>query len=1005
MNKFRIFSLLLPVFLCFGLKGQVVINEGSNRNYSTIADENGEYPDWVELYNTGTDTVDLINYSITDKSSNPTKWIFPDAQLAPGQFKTIFCSGKDRKPLSGFIQVANTGTYKPVTGWNTHSFITPFYWDGISNILINTCSYSSAGYTSNSVFNQSSTAYFSTSFGFMDGSPASCSAEYGTRVYQRPNVKLNDVPVGAGQIQNSPTDYPAPYGNWYWGARHQMLIRGSELTAAGLTPGYITSIAFDVVSTDPNTIYDYIDIYMKLVSYQEIAPMFEPVDTNIFLHTNFKISEDGETVYLYSPDHVRISQLFVDCHDVDVSRGSYPDASPDIYLFQQATPSSTNNFSAVYSGYLLAPVLSTPSGFFEQPVSVTIQNPNTISSVIHYTLDGSDPSEASPAYNGNPITMSYSAVLKSRAFSDTVLPSPIATASYLFGADHTTPILSVVTDNLNLYGSEGIFDNWWYDWERAGYVEYFDSLQNLIFSQRAGLQMDGGWGGSRAQPQHSFRVELDDGVLGDGPIYYPLIPYKPDRLKYSKFYLRNGSNQYLVLPYKDACQVASMGSCTHNYHAAWRPVSVYINGYYFGLYELREKVDLEYFQIMDGADEEKVDILSQSAWNGSVLRAVEGSVDPFYDDCQAFNLLDPADIDFWEEADEYFDMIWYTDYIIGESWMGNTDWPWNNIKIYRSDKTGYRWRFCLMDMELAMLPNGWTDCNFDHIQFMRNYDPNNPYINIWLKAIQNERYRNYFINRFADVMNSFYKTDRVLSVENNMYAQTVVEMQHEYARWGDPNHVPEQMDGFHANHLEFSSQLSLRTEQVRNHIQSNFTLPNQVEVTLNVFPEEGGKIKISTITPEVYPWEGVYFNGIPVKIEAVPSDGYHFVQWGNNGLISDTLNTTFLDTLNANAITFDAFFSNVTTSTDHSEPDHEFILYPNPATDILHLKTSTIVHTGLTYQLMDLTGRQVLKGALSEGISDAEISIRPIPPSIYLLEVRDNNNQLLIRFRVVKSGN
>lgn len=94
MNKFRIFSLLLPVFLCFGLKGQVVINEGSNRNYSTIADENGEYPDWVELYNTGTDTVDLINYSITDKSSNPTKWIFPDAQLAPGQFKTIFAAAR-----------------------------------------------------------------------------------------------------------------------------------------------------------------------------------------------------------------------------------------------------------------------------------------------------------------------------------------------------------------------------------------------------------------------------------------------------------------------------------------------------------------------------------------------------------------------------------------------------------------------------------------------------------------------------------------------------------------------------------------------------------------------------------------------------------------------------------------------------------------------------------------------------------------------------------------------
>ncbi len=80
-------------------------------------------------------------------------------------------------------------------------------------------------------------------------------------------MKLNGHAVGTGQVQNSPYDYPAPYGNWYWGARHQMLILASELTAAGLTAGNITSLAFDVVSTDPNTVYDYIDIHMKLVSY------------------------------------------------------------------------------------------------------------------------------------------------------------------------------------------------------------------------------------------------------------------------------------------------------------------------------------------------------------------------------------------------------------------------------------------------------------------------------------------------------------------------------------------------------------------------------------------------------------------------------------------------------------------------------------------------------------------------------------------------------------------
>lgn len=241
----RILPLAL-IFLCHSLIAQVVINEGSNRNYSVIADENGEYPDWIELYNAGNVTVHLFNYSLTDDSIQPAKWIFPNISLLPGEFRVIFCSGKDRKPVSGFINVINTGVYSAHVGWNTHTFTTPFHWDGVSNVLINTCSYSSTGYTTNSTFNQTPTLYPSTAFSFADGSPASCSAAYGTRVNQRPNMKLNGHVVGTGQIQNSP--------------------------------------------------YDYIDVHMKLVSYDELQPEFEPVDTNNFLHTNFKISKPGETI-------------------------------------------------------------------------------------------------------------------------------------------------------------------------------------------------------------------------------------------------------------------------------------------------------------------------------------------------------------------------------------------------------------------------------------------------------------------------------------------------------------------------------------------------------------------------------------------------------------------------------------------------------------------------------------------------------------------------------------
>lgn len=993
--------IIMILLLDLGLFSQVIINEGSNRNYLAFADEDGEYPDWIELCNTTTDTINLYNYSISDNENNPDKWLLPFVKIAPGEFKTVFCSGKDRKPISGFIHVINTGVFNAVVGWNNHELSTPFYWDGVSNLLINTCSYSNTGYTTNSSFNQTQTDFLSTVYSFQDGSDAACHVGYGTPVYQRPNMKLNGVQVGFGTVQNSGTDYPAPYGNWYWGARNQMLIRGSELIEAGLTAGEITSLAFDVVATDPNTIYDYIEIHMKMVSTDQVSSSFEVVNPNNYLHTNFKISEEGEEVFLYNPMQTLLSSLFVNCNNLDNSVGSQPDASGNVFLFNSATPGLSNNDSPVYTGYLQPPVISIPSGFFLSPVNVSISNPNGTDTEIHYTTDGSDPSFESPLYNGTSINIVSSKALKVRAFSSDSLPSPLVAASYFIWVNHTTPILSVITDNANLYGSNGIFDNWWTDWERNAYVEYFDSTKQMIFSQLAGIQVDGGAGGSRSHPQHSFRIELDDGVLGDGPIDYELIPNRPDRTKYGKFYLRNGSNQFLAFPYKDACQTQLMAGETNNYHSTWRPVSVYINGSYFGLYELREKFDTDFFETLEGSDPDSMDILSLSYWYGGALRAVAGNVDSFFVSYSNFKNLNTADTGYWDEADKYFDLTWYTDWIIGESWMGNNDWPWNNIKIHRSNMTGNRWRFCLIDLELSMAPNGWTDCYFDHIQFMLTQSADIPYINVWLRSMQNLRYKQYFINRFADVMNTSYRIERLLAIENNFYNLTVTEMPNEYARWGDPNNINQQMTDFNNNHITFQGQLMARTEQVRNHIQNNFSLPNQLEVTLNVIPEEAGTITISTITPDVYPWQGVYFNGVPVRIKVQANEGYNFSHWGDNGLISDTLNPVFLDTLGTDNIAFNAFFDPIpTTGITSPETPSEFTCHPNPVLNRLYL----VNHAGSLsanayYQVVDLNGRIMKDGALSVLEKETTIDLSSIPPAVYLLRIYNQKETLeLMRF-------
>ncbi|MFM1931971.1 MAG: hypothetical protein RL226_1274, partial [Bacteroidota bacterium] len=157
------------------LFSQLVINEGSNRNFSTILDENEEAGDWIELYNPGPNAINLNGWSLSDDVSLQDQWTFSNYTLESGQFLLIFCSGKDRYFSNPFVDVLYETEFTPTTGWNEHEFDTPYYWDGTSDLIVNTCSYSNSGYITNSSFFQTETSYISTVVNYQDGSDASCS--------------------------------------------------------------------------------------------------------------------------------------------------------------------------------------------------------------------------------------------------------------------------------------------------------------------------------------------------------------------------------------------------------------------------------------------------------------------------------------------------------------------------------------------------------------------------------------------------------------------------------------------------------------------------------------------------------------------------------------------------------------------------------------------------------------------------------------------------------------
>lgn len=988
-NRSSKWLLLLAITFSTTCHAQLVINEGSNKNYLTGIDEDGEQEDWVELYNGGGATIDLGDYFLSDKATEPGLWQLPDMSLAPNAFMQVFCSEKNRYQTLPFAEAAYETDFIPASGWNTHVFTSPFIWDGVSNLIFNICSYNNTGYTENSIFLQTATPYASTVATFNDGSDASCTGLLGSLYYQRPNMQINGVTIDAGTIQNSNVDYPAPYGNWYWSARHQILVRAEELLAVGLTAGPITSLGFEVASTNTIT-YTYIDISVLPTNVSELSAQFLPAG-GYSNHTNFKIDSEGETIYLYDNAGTLISSLDVASPMADISIGRTVDAGTEI-SWMSPTPAASNTSAIVYSDTLQSPTFSANSGVYTGSFSLAIENPNPeiIEVIIAYTMDGSEPTLLSPHYTGTPILIDETSVIRARIFPATApnyIPSFETFGTYLFDVTHTTPIIMVTTNNENLYGPEGIFDNFTSDWIKPAHVSYLTQEEGhpQLFETRSAIRMDGGAGGSRSNPQRSFRLSFDHSALGEKTIEHQLIPDIPFRNRYSEIYLRNGSNQWLVLPYKDACQVSLMSNGTQNYYSAMEPVTVYINGEYFGLYELREKFNTEYFDVREDVDADSVEILSLSYYYNLILRALEGDVNNFFNDYNAFNALNPADTNYMTLADQYFDLTHYTDYVIGESWMGNTDWPWNNIKIYRSNTTNNRWRFALIDLELSMLPNGWTNCNYNHIRYMLDQSPDYPYINIWLQSIQNETYKNYFINRFADLMNSSYLTDTLLAAEQAMYDKMAPEMPNEYARWGDPFNIEGQMDEFTDRHETFRDQLACRSDNVREDIIEEFDLVKEVEIQLDVYPASSGHIQINTIEPPYYPWTGIYFDGVPIQITAVADSGYVFQYWMPNPLIIDTLSPEQTISVDVDLTDFTAVF-------ERTQPvDGEtisFTVYPSPSKDVITISHDNMtLAQGAMFTIYDVQGQQVLQHALDETEVQTTIDVRTLSSALYYIKI------------------
>lgn len=545
------------------------------------------------------------------------------------------------------------------------------------------------------------------------------------------------------------------------------------------------------------------DITIENNSYQVIyCDTTQTTKDGVYYFTNYNLKKSGETVVLSTPtgqilDKVVVPQLYD-----DVSYGRTL-GQAGLFYYSDPTPGAANGRGFI--GFADAPAFNVPGGLYDRPLEgengVTLTVP--AGSVVRYTTDSSEPTVTSPVYSG-PIPIEKTTVLRARAFRDGVEPSQVVSQTYMISVYHTMPVISLTTNPDNLWNeTNGMFAKgpnfdvsknrpwkdaayWQKDWF-TGWVEYSDENGKLQFSQGMRFRIMGQY--SLDMPQKSLFIKAD-GQFGKNTFDYALFEDRP-YTSYSSFVLRNGGQDGLYTRVLDGMQariVEQSGSTVAN--QAWKPVIVYINGQYWGHYNMRERAGVDMIAQHEGWDNpDDIDLLESSGLSSSQI--VQGSSKDYKDLYRSVENADlNADPELLKRVEDSIDIANMFDYYIFESFFGNTD-P-GNIRYYRNTKSGDgKWRYLLYDVDWGLFNSSYTERGKEYATggvtyYMNEKGAGNQKIkaNLFLrKLVQASQYREQFLTRYAELFNSVLTTENMMTHFSQMIEQIKPEMQMHMERW------------------------------------------------------------------------------------------------------------------------------------------------------------------------------------------------------------------------------
>ena len=534
------------------------------------------------------------------------------------------------------------------------------------------------------------------------------------------------------------------------------------------------------------------------------------------IHTNFKLKAEGEPLLLSDASGDLIDLIEKQLLFENQSFGRIEDGEEDFNSFVISSPGASNENNSTEFEI----EFSQDAGQYTDEFELTLSVATGVE--LRYTTDGNIPDMDSPLYNngidiesreGEPNTISTIQVtdddlayepigevykintIRVRAFYDDVPVSRVHTRSYIIDEDterYTLPIISLTTapdnffdDSTGIYvpganydGSDENTMNAFQrgeEWERPVHFEYFDEDGELIVDQDAGVRIHGG--GSRRDRQKSLRL-------------YARSEYGASRFEYS-FFEDKDIDEYkrLVLRSQPAANSSFMTdevtsrllSTTDLGYMATKETIVFLNGEFWGVYHIRERMDKYYLEDNYGVDKDEVNFLE-----GDPLTAgccIEGESTEYLEMIDYIGDNDITDPAVYASIQSMMDVENYMDYLIAEFYVANYDWPQNNIRYWKTTDSDGKWQWLLYDVDFGL--------RYDDRPSITNFF-NNESINTaeWAtylaqQLVQNDLFKSRFVQKFEEHLNTTFSQESVADAVNGIKSKIAPHMQESFDRYAN----------------------------------------------------------------------------------------------------------------------------------------------------------------------------------------------------------------------------